>query len=51
MPPRLPIVLVTPYSFTDVLEQESWKFGIRVVVDKGKPGRNGVMEDVLNNKV
>jgi hypothetical protein len=25
--------------------------GIRAVVDKGHPGRSGVMEEVLNNKV
>jgi hypothetical protein len=45
------MVLATPYSFIDVLEQQSWKFGIRAVVDKDDPGRSGVMEDVLNNKV
>ena len=39
--------------FTDVLEQESQKFGIRAVVDKSNAGTQlvGVVEEVLNNKV
>jgi len=50
--PRLPIVLCTAL-FTDVLEQESQKFGIRAVVDKSNAGTQlvGVVEEVLNNKV
>ena len=50
--PRLPIVLCTLFS-SDVLEQESQKFGIRAVVDKSDAGTQlvGVVEEVLNNKV